>query len=290
MSHPSGNIPEDSNPKQPPAPASRTDQANLGTSSPQRDIYDLAPASDPVSAPQGVPPLLRGKVVERAATKTVGDGSLIDGFDEDADFTRDPEVERVLSNTAGSAPTSVSSSFKGPPADAFVKPGLGTAEQIYIAAGAVTIAAVIAAGVTAAGRGRVWYADCILTLYVTLLHTLTGAAAVMAAAHLSEKRLGELPLATARMGLAVAVFQLLWHLNITAIPLRFDETALAIGGYFLTAWALFRLPRERITLLAMLHGAIWFAIYFAAQLWVWSLSKVTVVAPAAVELPVTPAM
>ncbi len=245
---------------------------------PQPEVYDLAPAAESNVGAQA--PLPKGRVVERAA-RTVGDGSLIDDFDEDADFSKDPEVERVLGGGAARAGKNTTAST----ADVFVKPGFGTAEQIYIAVGAVTLAAVIAAGVTAAGRGRVWYVDCILTLYLTALHTLTGAAAVMAAAHLSEKRLGELPLATARMGLAVAVFQLLWHLNITFIPLRLDEAALAILGYFATVWILFRLPRERVMLVAMLHGAIWFAIFFAAQLWVWSLSHAAATSVPSMAVP-----
>lgn len=238
-------------------------------------IYELAP---PIETPPivGLPlatELPKGKLVSRSAEggsdgRRVGKNPLLDDFDEDADFSKDPAVDRALglikpgSATGGDNPLDPR---------AMVKPGFGTAEQMYMVAAGVALAAVITAGVTAASRGRVWYADSLLTIYMTGLHALTGAAAVMAAAHLGERRLGELPLATARMALAVALFQLVFHLN---IPLsgRYEETLGAMLAYVGAVWALFRWNREQLTLVVALHAAMWLAIYLAAVLWSWSFA------------------
>jgi|GEM_PF-1389739 len=204
----------------------------------------------------------------------VGEKGLIDDFDEDADFTSDPEVERAAGQRT--VPTRNTTQADETPAASvlvMVKSGLGSAEQVYMVAGGVALAAVITAGFTAASRGRVWYADCILTAYMTALHAITGAAAIMAAAHLLERRLGELPLATARMALAVALFQLVFHLN---IPLqgRWDESVAAVLTYIITVWGLFRWSREHVTLVLTLHGAMWLAVYLAGVLWQWSFAAI----------------
>jgi hypothetical protein len=72
-------------------PSAASDSNPIG--GPDKPIYDLAPSPEPSAAGEK-PVLPKGTVVERAAK--VGDKSLIDDFDEDADFTRDPQVERAL--------------------------------------------------------------------------------------------------------------------------------------------------------------------------------------------------
>jgi hypothetical protein len=230
----------------------------------EKPIYDLAPATEHAAAP-AQPALPKGTVVERASK--VGDKSLIDDFDEDADFSKDPQVERAL---GGGSPA-----VKAEPVDlgpAFVKPGLGDLRQIGIAAGVVLLAAIIAAAITADGRNRQWYADAILTGYLGVFHAATGAAAVMFAAYINRQRLGDLPLAAARMGLAVACFQLLFHINIP-IAGRSDEVIAACAAYAACTWILFRWSREQITLVVCVHALLWGAMYAATGLWYWAQKK-----------------
>jgi hypothetical protein len=155
---------------------------------------------------------------------------------------------------------------------AFVKPGLGDARQIAIAAGVVLIAAVVAAGITADGRQRQWYADAILTGYLGVLHAATGAAAVLFAAYVHRQRIGDLSLAAARMGLAVACFQLLFHINIP-ISGRSDEVIAACAAYGVCTWGFFRWKKEPLTLVVCVHAILWGAIYAATGFWYWAQKK-----------------
>ena len=236
-----------------------------GVTPPDEVIYDLAPVEPvPHSPPASLP---KGTVVGRASK--VGDKGLTDDFDEDADFTSDPEVERVLlgkpaMQTSADAPVET-----GP---AFVKAGFGEVQPVAIAAGITLLAAVISAGITAGSRSREWYADAILTAYLGVLHAATGAAAVMFAAHMQPARIGDLPLAAARMGLAVASFQLIFHLNIP-ISGRTDEVLLACIAYAGVVWAFFRWKKEQLALVVIVHAALWGAIYLATGLWYWAQKK-----------------
>jgi len=198
---------------------------------------------------------------------------LLDAFDDDADLERDPEVERALRGGGGPvAPVPAS-----PPVDAFVKPGMGDAKAVALVAAGVLLAAVIVAGVNAPvvdGKSP-WIAVAAKTLYLSLVHTLTGVGAVALAAKLAEKPLGRLDLAAARMLAAVSILQLIIHLNIP-IPGRFDEPLLAAGAYWVTVQALFRLRSLPALHIAAFHALFWFALWMAMLLHAWS-----VVAPAA---------
>ena len=147
------------------------------------------------------------------------------------------------------------------------------APMVMVAKGsAAAVTAIIAAAITADGRNRQWYADAILTGYLGVFHAATGAAAVMFAAYINRQRLGDLPLAAARMGLAVACFQLLFHINIP-IAGRSDEVIAACAAYAACTWILFRWSREQITLVVCVHALLWGAMYAATGLWYWAQKK-----------------
>lgn len=244
---------------QPPKPASGPTPAAPA----EPATYDVAPLDPP---PASLP---KGRIVERASK--VGDAGLLDDFEDDADFSTDPEVERAT----GKAPTveqaPVDAATAGP---TFIAPGGRSGlEAIAIAAGVLTLSAVIAAALTAPSRGRQAFPDAFLTLYLTLLHTATGVAAVLFAAALRGERAGDVVLATARMGVAVATFQLIYHLNIP-VSGRTDEVLLAMLAYAGIVLVHVRFDRERLALVAGVHAAQWLAVYLATVLWGWAQAPV----------------
>ncbi|MEY3231076.1 MAG: hypothetical protein RL689_1165 [Planctomycetota bacterium] len=227
-------------------------------------VYDVAPLEPP--PPTSLP---KGRIVERASK--VGDAGLLDDFEEDADFSTDPEVERATGTGPKVDPTPVDAAAAGP---TFIAPGGPAAlKAIAIATGVLTISAVIAAALTAPSRGRLAFPDAFLTLYLTLLHTATGVAAVLFGAAVRGERAGDVVLATARMGFAVATFQLIFHLNIPVTG-RTDEVLLAILAYVGILLVHFRFDRERLVLVAGVHAAQWLAIYLATVLWGWAQAPV----------------
>lgn len=225
----------------------------------ERETYDLAPAEP---APATTPAVPVGRVVERAGSKArkVGDKPLLDDFEEDADFSADPEVERTLK---GDAP--VEATTEEPSGPLFVKPGRGELKPIAIAAGSVLVAAIIAAGITAASRERVWYRECLQVAYMTLFHAASGTGAVLVAAALRHQRVGDVLLGAARMGLAVALFQFFAHLNLP-LPGRSEEIVLGAVAYGAAVQVLFRWTLDDFRNVAALHAAAWLSVYLAALL------------------------
>lgn len=194
----------------------------------------------------------------------VGDAGLLDDFDEDADFDRDPELEKAK---RGPTPPAAA-----PPESAlpdFVKPGWGEAQPVALIASGVLLAGVIAASVT---TKQSWFAAGASAAYSALLHTVTGATAVAVAAHFTQSRIGSLPLALARMFMAVSVFTLIFHLNIP-ISGPADEVILAIASYVGVVWALFRLSSERLFILVSIHAGLWLIIYLSAVLHTWAAAS-----------------
>ena len=225
--------------------------------------YDVAPLDPP---PASLP---KGRIVERASK--VGDASLLDDFDEDADFSVDPEVEQAT----GKGPKPVSAAAEPTPAGpTFVRPaGRLDARTLGITAGVLTLSAVIAAALTAPARLRQGFPDAFLTLYLTFFHTATGVGALLLAAALRGERAGDVVLAAARMGVAVASFQFIYHLDIPVAG-RTDEFLLAMLSYLSLLMIQFRFDRERLVLVAGVHAAQWLAIYLVTVLWGWAQAPV----------------
>ncbi|MBS0198164.1 MAG: hypothetical protein JSR77_15525 [Planctomycetes bacterium] len=218
--------------------------------------YELEPTEPPAVVPAAaIPPKAEKK------QRPLSDAGLLDDFDEDADFDKDPEVERVIKG-----PKAAKEEAAKPPEAIFVKPGLGEPQSIALVAAGVLLGAAIAASVRADGR---WYAAAISTVYEALIHTLTGVGAIAVAAHLTEKRIGSLPLAGARMLLAVSVFSLIFYLNIP-IPGRTDEVLIACGAYIAVVWGLFRLPAEPVFYVGAVHAGLWLVVWLGGVLQAWA--------------------
>jgi hypothetical protein len=124
---------------------------------------------------------------------------------------------------------------------------------IAIFAAVVTIPALVASWLQAAGEPN---ADAtgaliatLLTLYNTGLHTVTGVAAVILSAVLLNLVPGRVEVISARMLLAVAVFQGLSHIQLGyGLPVL-----LGVLGYLTVLAVLMRTTRDRLFVMSATH-------------------------------------
>lgn len=207
---------------------------------PDKPTFELAPEL-PAPPPPAIP---------KPAIAAPG---LTEGFDEDADFESDPEVERALGKRPpAETPRGAESA---PPVDPFIRPGLGEAKIIALVGAGVLLSAVIAAAITAPS---LWWIHGMLAAYAGLLHAGTGVGALAIGARLSEKPLGPWELGAARMLLAVALFLLVFHIPLPAQVWLGPAVAAAV--YSAATMTLFRLPIQEWFTVAASHLGIWMLI------------------------------
>jgi hypothetical protein len=139
---------------------------------------------------------------------------LLAGFEEDADFDKDPELDRVILGRPVKPAAPAQAAGQAPPED-FVQPGLGNAKVWAVVGAILLVAAMIVTGVQADTTPVQRLLRVLLTLYGTLLHTGTGVVAVFVAARLLGKPLGNFELAAARMFAAVGAFAFMMSLKLS---------------------------------------------------------------------------
>jgi hypothetical protein len=183
---------------------------------------------------------------------------LLDDFDEDADLTSDPEVERIVKGIPIGEPARPADAPTAEPAG----PPLSVSPswRVPAAIGAVlTIAAAVLAVVYAPS---VPWAYVLLTLYRAAIHTATGVGAMIIAALLLGRTLGSFEGAAARMFMAVSAFLAVFSF---ALSLKSGEQTfvrgaayagmllVAAGAYFgaLVLW--FRLTARDCAVIAACH-------------------------------------
>lgn len=190
---------------------------------------------------------------------------LLEDFPEDADFDKDPEMDRVITGKSGRSAEAPA------PTDAreeFVKPGLGNAKAWAIVGTVLMVGALVATG---ASGPEPRFARIMLTLYNTLLHTGTGVVAVFAAAALLRQRFGNLELGAARMYAAVAAFSLLFSLRLTLFDVRWlDNTIdllIASAVYVLLVCSTFGLwKRTPLVYVVGSHFFLWMIVQVGMML------------------------
>lgn len=207
---------------------------------------------------------------------------LLSGFEEDADFTKDPEVDRVI---MGKPVEEKGIPEAKPPLEEFVKPGIGGIKVWGIVGGVLLLAAMIAAGVQA-GSGGQRVLRVLLVLYNTLLHTGTGVVAVFVAATLLSMRMGKFELAAARMFAAVAAFALLMAMQFRLFGVvwldRVVVLFMATGVYGLIVASTFNLwKRHPLLYVVGSHFFLWLIVAVGML-----LSQVTVAPPTQTKPPV----
>jgi hypothetical protein len=243
------------------------------TSKPPEDPapYELEPVAP---APTPAPPPVRPSQPASNAASVPAKGNLnkdgvLTGFDEDADFDRDPEVDRALGKKHAKSKHASSSEPEEskPSGPVFITPGLGNAKVWSIVGGVLLISAVVAAAMTNTNR----FASAFLTLYSGILHTGTGLIAVYFAARIDSRKVGDLELAAGRIATAVGAFLLLFNLNINlAGTTKWEELILATLAYAGIIAGLFRLWGRSLGLLLSAHFALWVVFQIGMQLSAWA--------------------
>ncbi len=136
----------------------------------------------------------------------------------------------------------------------FVTPGRGDAKTIAIIAGSV---AVVAAVVAAATGPSAWYWSLFQAIYQIALHTATGVVGVLIAATLSERPVGNVLLAAARIGLAVAALRMCVAINLPLTQTKLEEVLIGVAAYIGVTLVLFRRPPVELFFLWATHAALW---------------------------------
>ena len=199
---------------------------------------------------------------------------LLDAFDDDADFSKDLEVEAARKGKPASSsrpkPVQPDATDDAPQAEPFITPALGPAKLWLILGGLLLLAATIASSVHAPRP----FVSALLTVYNALLHTATGVGAIVVAATLARKPIGPWDLGAARMLAAVAAFLLLFNLNIQLVGnAKWEETILAALAYLGVVGLTFRQTREVHAILVISHFFLWLIIQLGSQLAVWSAAN-----------------
>ncbi len=222
--------------------------------------YDLEPRDG--DSPPSPPPGTHEEKGDRPKPRIEAE-TLLSGFDEDADFSQDPEVEAALAH--GGRPRPGDRSHEAELADPsrwLIRPGFPSARVCVITAAILTIGAVVF-GVIHAPQ-RAWLAG-VFALYETLLAGMLGLFALASAAYFSERRLNEVPLGLARVLVPTSCAMLILRLNIP-IPTRSDEALLAGAAYYLLAILCFRLPRFETRILALSHFLLWLFVRIGIEI------------------------
>lgn len=221
------------------------------TPTPAKKGYDLDP--EPVPPPRPALP----------------SDPLLSGFDEDADFDKDPEVARALSLKPTIKAATPDSEPEKPRED-LVRAGRG---EPQIIAGIGGVLALIAVGISAAAHPDFLFRAALATLLLTILNIAMGIAALSVSAHLQGLAMTRWALGASRMVLAVAAFQLVNAITLPTLGVwgRFILVPAAAAAYLLTLIGLFRFPRHRLFVVASCHGLLSLAAWLMFALYAWAL-------------------
>lgn len=228
--------------------------------------YELEPAA-PDPAP--FPPQTPSAGVSRPSAepgKLAAEG-VLSGFDEDADFDRDPEVDRALGKDK--KPKASASVAPDPALEPFVTPWLGNAQVWGVVGGFLLVGAVVAAAMNLPNK----FPAALLVLYNGMIHTGTGLVAVYLTARLAGMRIGAIDLAAARMLIAVSSFLLLFNLNIHiagSVTNKWEELLIATAAYIGSVAGLFRLWGRNLGILIITHFVLWLVFELGVRLDAWA--------------------
>ena len=221
--------------------------------------YELAPVEDV--------PVARPAPTKDPKGKLEAPGLIAD-FDEDADFSQDPEVEATLKGKKldKNAPKSkFSMSLPGVPgvdSVPLVRDGRLDVKWGAILGWGLVLGGGIAAAIT---TKNAWFAGLLATILACVLHTITGLGAVGIAGYFLERPIGRVDLAATRVLAAVGAFALCFHIDTTVLG-HFDETALACAAYLAVMLIFFRVHGAEVMLIGVAHAALW--AFVAAANWV----------------------
>lgn len=172
------------------------------------------------------------------------------------------------------------------PHEEFSAEGRGSVQTLLLFAGALVISAMVIAGIDAP-TGRVWptVGRVVLMLYETVLATGLGLAAVAVVARICDMKLGRPDLATARILIAFAAFQVVRSITFPgpALLVTLLMWSLAIAAYGFLVMFLYKKPRNIAMYVLATHFILYFALRGGMELsgWVQSAEREAAVAAAA---------
>lgn len=202
-------------------------------------------------------------VPEARPVAKISDKPFLDEFDEDADFDDDAGKPQA-SGLPRIAPVEDDAVAEPP----FIKPGRGDVQAMMVAG----LAAMLVAATVNAIVGPVeWYKSLLLSLYHSALFATAGVVAIVFAARMTQKPLGEIELAAARMLLIVSVCQAIFAPEYP-IPAtgRVDEVVFTALAYFGLTGFFFRLPKEPWLIFSGAHFLMMVLLWVGANIEIWA--------------------
>lgn len=154
------------------------------------------------------------------------------------------------------------------PEKVFSTPGRGDVKVLLAVGGALTVGAMVVAGLKSPPGFVTVVASVVLALYETVLHTGTGLIAVLIAARLADMRPGRLDLATARIFVAFAAFQCLHRISFGEyeVLVMILMYAAALAAYWGLVMLLFRKPRMVGVTVMVAHFLLWMVVMAGVEL------------------------
>ncbi|QQS10016.1 MAG: hypothetical protein IPK69_05190 [Phycisphaerales bacterium] len=269
----------------------RDDSADAGETGTNKDEAARSDADESELNPYAV--------VEDDRPRRVGEKRLLEDVDDDADLTRDPEVEartREERQSQGAHPKPKNGSTKtgdesrwrraarrvneididAVEEDAIVRPGKPGFQATLIIGVSLLAIAMVLAGVYAPPKdidtpvnASRRLAHVLSTGYRALLNMGTGVAALGIAGIWAGRPLGRIEFAPGRMLVAVSGLLALTSLR-TPFLGRFDEIAAGVAAYLLLVILLFRLKPSLACITGLFHFGLWMLMEIGYMLVRWS--------------------
>jgi len=189
-----------------------------------------------------------------APTPRIDAGGLLEGFDEDADFERDPEVERALGiePPPAHAASRAGDHYRADPTKWMVQPGWPGTGMSFWAGSVLCLVAAVMGGIAAERSLLV----ALSVVFACWIHTGTGVLGALAASIFSERGMNHPERIAARMFAASSAFHLVMLVELP-IPTHAVEFGFAVGAYAGAVALQFRLPRHETALLMLSHFGLW---------------------------------
>lgn len=234
-------------------------------------------SDDPIELEPSEPEPKRGPPPASGRGRVEGPG-LLDDFDEDEDLTSDPEVERVVRGIpiekregAGARPQRRERPLRKP--EVFSQPEepestepLCDSSAWRLPAGIGAVIAAVAAVLAGVYADHTIWAFVLITIYWAALHTGTGLGALVITGLVQGRRVGSFEGAAARMLLCVALFLVVYSLDIPITGGKLEEVLLAAAAYFGGLVVSFRMSPQDAGLVGALHFGVALLLWLGGML------------------------
>ncbi|MDX9912343.1 MAG: hypothetical protein RBS39_10985 [Phycisphaerales bacterium] len=232
------------------------ERPDAGSHEARDDGYELSPED---LAARGE---AAGGASESGGKAKIDAESLLSGFDEDADFEKDPVVEAVVKG-----PRIEHDEHDGtrgekdeyPPLCDEGWPGVKT---LSVVGALLAIVAIVLVFRDAESKQ---FTRAVLMAYGIAVHTGLGTVAVVIAAHFAPRHVGNMGVAAARMFVAVSALAAVYSTNML-LEAKIEESVLGLLAYAGVLLATFRTEPRVLGILAGAHGGLWLIVWLGQVL------------------------